>query len=146
MDPRRDTGEGVGRMALMSVIGWVLNLNSLYNYLDNSPVVVFILYVFSYVACTYILNKIGKVIPKTCQEIPYQNPRPRYGKGRYKYTLVADTVPRHNKSKGRPKSPPNRKKYKKYKNPRLKEWASVHKCILILEPSYSKFFDLNYNQ
>ena len=71
-------GKGVGHMVLISVIGWVLNLNSLYNYLAYSPVAVFVLYVFSYVACAYMLNKIGKMILKTCQEMPYQNPCPMY--------------------------------------------------------------------
>ena len=29
----------------------------------------------------------GKLIPTVCKETPYRKPRPRYGKGFYKYTL-----------------------------------------------------------
>ena len=90
----------------------------------------------------------GKIIPSICKERPYKNPRSRYGKGFYKYTLKKDRVARHKRKKRRPQHQETRKRYKRKqgKKPKLKRWASSHKLQPILEPSFSNYFDLNYNQ
>ena len=89
MDPRIDTG-GVGQMILWGVYGGCYHsTTTFYSYLFKPyPLIIFLAYLLAYCLFEYFVCNLDiqlQVIIKDGK--PYYNPRMRYGKGKYKYSI-----------------------------------------------------------
>ena len=108
------------------------------------PVTILLVYFLFYFVRGFFLIRLESMLLLVQNEGPYLNPRPRYGKVRYKHTLINMRPNNKSKYKGRPKTSPRRPKYKRRRSVKEEKWGFVYQCMPLLDPDFSNYFAFNY--